>query len=122
MDLCPSPLVHRVGVGGWGEGYQRQLISVLIVGRYVDHGSKVLLLYDDAAANDRDKDTFLLEEAPPGINLFALLNLRPPRNVTELDGWKVIFSKNSSSYNNISSILEVRFVLLYQSISNNFSL
>ena len=118
MDLCPSPLGHRVG----GGGYQRLLIPVLILGRYVDHGSKVLLLYDDAAANDRDKDTFLLEEAPPGINLFALLNLRPPRNVTELDGWKVIFSKNSSSYSNISSILEVRIVLLNQSITNNFSL
>jgi hypothetical protein len=33
--------------------------------------------------------------------------MRPPHNVTQLDGWKVIFSKNSPSYNNISSILDV---------------
>ncbi len=43
-----------------------------------------------------------------GINIFSLLNLPTPPNVTDLEGWRVIFSSNSSNYNNISSILEVR--------------
>ena len=74
----------------------------------MDYISKVLFLYDEAAVNDVNRDTLILEEAPPGINLFALLSLRPPKNVTNFEGWKVIFSKNSSSYYNISTILEVR--------------
>jgi hypothetical protein len=55
------------------------------------------------------RETLVLEEVPLGINVFALLNLRVPPNATQLDGWKVIFSKNSSAYNNISTILEVSF-------------
>jgi hypothetical protein len=68
---------------------------------------KVLLLFDKAAALDVRRETLFLDEAPAGINIFALLNLRAPPNATQLDGWKVIYSRNSSSYHNISTVLQV---------------
>jgi len=87
-----------------------------------------VLLRDSAAARDLDHQTLVLEEVPPGnypveyhclnysnsktfffsgINIFALLKFAVSDNITKLDGWRVIFSSNSSAYGNISSFLEV---------------
>ena len=86
---------------------QKNLSAAMTEGRYIDPVGRVLLLYDRAAAFDLKRETLVLEEVPSGINIFALLNLRVPPNTTNLEEWKVIFSQNSSSYSNISSILEV---------------
>jgi hypothetical protein len=67
-----------------------------------------MLLRDAAAVRDVNHETLVLETAPPGINIFSLLSLPVPGNVTDFEGWKIIFSSNSSSYSNISSILQVR--------------
>ena len=67
-----------------------------------------MLLRDAAAMRDINHETLVLETAPPGINIFSLLNLPAPGNVTDFEGWKIIFSSNSSSYSNISSVLQVR--------------
>jgi hypothetical protein len=77
-------------------------------GRYIDLDEQVMLLYDAAAANDVAHQTLMVETSPAGINIFALLNLPMPPNVTNLEGWKVIMSSNSSSYGNITQILEVK--------------
>ena len=66
-----------------------------------------MFLRDAAAVRDVHHETLVLERVPPGINIFSLLNLPVPPNVTDLEGWRVIFSTNSSNYNNISSVLEV---------------
>jgi hypothetical protein len=55
-----------------------------------------------------------------GINIFSLLNLPAPSNVTEFDGWKVIFSSNSTSYSNISSVLQVG--LFHLSFTSGFDI
>ena len=80
------------------------------VGRYLDPSERVVILYDAAVADDVDRETIVMEEVPAGINIFALLNIRVPGNVTDLDEWKVVFSRNSSTYSNISSLLEVRWM------------
>ena len=79
----------------------------LAEGRYLDIGTRVMFLRDAAAVRDVHHETLVLERVPPGINIFSLLNLPVPPNVTDLEGWRVIFSTNSSNYNNISSVLEV---------------
>ena len=79
----------------------------LAEGRYLDIGTRVMFLRDAAAVRDVHHDTLVLERVPPGINIFSLLNLPVPPNVTDLEDWRVIFSTNSSNYNNISSVLEV---------------
>ena len=66
-----------------------------------------MLLRDAAAVRDVTHETLVLETVPPGINIFSLLNLPVPGNVTDFEGWKVIFSSNSTSYGNISSVLQV---------------
>jgi hypothetical protein len=76
-------------------------------GRYLDPIERVIILYDEAVATDYSFESLVLEEVPPGINIFSLLNLRVPVNVTDLQSWKVIFSKNSLNYSNISTMLEV---------------
>ena len=76
-------------------------------GRYLDPAEHVVILYDRAVATDSNFDSLVLEEVPPGINIFALLNLRVPSNITDLQNWKVLFSKKSSNYSNISTMLEV---------------
>ena len=81
-------------------------------GRYLDVVERVVILYDAAVANDVDRGSVVMEDVPVGINIFALLNLRIPGNVTDLENWKVIFSKNSSTYNNISSMLEVSWAFI----------
>ena len=67
-------------------------------------------MYDAAVADDVERETIVMEEVPAGINIFALLNIRVPGNVTDLEEWKVVFSRNSSTYSNISSLLEVRWM------------
>ena len=67
----------------------------------------MMLLRDAAAVRDVNHETLVLETAPPLINIFSLLNLPVPGNVTDFEGWKIIFSSNSSSYSNISSVLQV---------------
>ena len=79
----------------------------LAEGRYLDIGTRVMFLRDAAAVRDVHHETLVLERVPPGINIFSLLNLPVPPNVTDLEDWRVIFSTNSSNYNNISSVLEV---------------
>jgi hypothetical protein len=75
----------------------------------------VVILYDGAVVTDSSFDSLVLEEIPPGINIFALLNLRIPSNVTDLQNWKVVFSKNSSNYSSISTMLEVsQYLSMFQ--------
>ena len=96
----------------WLVQSQKNTSAPMTEGRYIDPVGRVLLLYDRAAAFDLKRETLVLEEVPVGINIFALLNLRVPPNATNLEGWKVIFSQNSSLYSNISSILEVSQTIL----------
>ena len=78
-------------------------------GRYLDVDEKIVLLYDPAAANDDCHSSLIVETAPPGINLFALLNLPNPPNVTDLESWKVILSTNGSAYRHFGQMIEVSF-------------
>ena len=94
----------------WANWFQSNLTGNLTQvqeGRYLDLQEQIVILYDSAVVNDVHREALVLEEVPPGINVFALLNLRSPPNITHLEGWKVIYSRNSSSYSNISSLLEV---------------
>ena len=63
-------------------------------------------MYDSAAAADDCHDSLVYETAPPGINLFSVLNLPNPPNVTDLQDWRVILSKESS-YMQMNQTLEV---------------
>ena len=85
----------------------------LAEGKYLDTAARVMFLRDAAAVRDVHHETLVLESVPPGINIFSLLNLPVPGNVTDFEGWKIIFSSNSSSYGNISGILEVSQIFLF---------
>jgi hypothetical protein len=85
----------------------------LAEGKYLDTTARVMFLRDAAAVLDVNHETLVLEAVPPGINIFALLNLPVPGNVTDYEGWRIIFSSNSTSYGNISSILEVSVTQIY---------
>jgi hypothetical protein len=91
----------------WFEPIQVSNLTQVKVGRYLDLQERVVILYDAVVAADVFRESLRLEDVPPNINIFSLLNLRIPGNVTDLENWKVIFSKNSSTYSNISSMLEV---------------
>ena len=106
-------LQENVGESWWAQwllyGRRDELgnETQLAEGRYLDIASRVMLLRDAAAVRDVQHETLVLETVPPGINIFSLLNLPTPPNVTDLEGWRVIFSTNSSNYHNISTILQV---------------
>ena len=78
-------------------------------GLYLDRRNRMLVLRDEAAVADENNTSITLEHVPNGINLFTLLNLPVPGNITSLYDWKVVFSNDSFSYGNLSIILQVSF-------------
>ena len=94
----------------WANWFQSNLTGNLTQvreGRYLDLQEQIVILYDSAVVNDVQREALVLEQVPPGINVFALLNVGSPPNISHLEGWKIIYSRNSSSYSNISTLLEV---------------
>ena len=47
------------------------------------------------------------ETVPEGVNIFNMMNLTPPQNVSLLEGWVVMINPNSSKYFNLKSVLDV---------------
>ncbi len=52
--------------------------------------------------------TLVSNPVPKGVNIFALLNLEQPLEVTNLTGWKVIVSDKNNLYPNLLNVFEVR--------------
>ena len=48
------------------------------------------------------------EPVPEGVDIFNLMNLSLPDNVSSLDGWSLVINPNSSEYGKMLGVFAVR--------------
>jgi hypothetical protein len=49
----------------------------------------------------------IAEPVPEGVDIFALMNISAPSNVSLVDNWVVMINPNSSKYQNLKGVLDV---------------
>lgn len=66
------------------------------------------------------------EPVPPGINIFNMMNLTVPDNVSRLENWTILINPKSSKYAKLKSFFQVRcrsffYHMMCHAIGNYFS-
>ena len=76
---------------------------------YLDVTERVVWIRD--AQHEHNMDTFESINVPPDVNIFKLLMIQQPQEVTNISNWKVSINPSHAFYPNISGILEVSIIL-----------
>lgn len=69
----------------------------------IDSIGKIIWIRHDYGAS---KDSYEHIGVPENVNIFKLLSLEQPKNVTDIYDWKVSISPENQLYPNISHVLE----------------
>ena len=70
----------------------------------IDPGLRLIVLNYLSPSPD---SLMVKEPVPPGVDIFSMMNLTVPRNVSRLDGWAIMIHPNSSMYTRLLSAIGV---------------
>lgn len=75
-------------------------------GVVIDIIRRVILIEDENTIHDNS--TLVYNAVPRGVNIFAMLSLEQPEDVTNLTDWKVALSSENPLYYNLTNVIKVK--------------
>ena len=76
----------------------------------LDVNQRVIFI-ENSLYNGLPNNSVVYNSVPKGVNVFALLSLQQPVEVTNLSNWKVALSDLNPIYPNLTHALEVNYTL-----------
>jgi hypothetical protein len=76
----------------------------------IDSIQRIILIEDEFSVEGNGSN-LVYNPVPKGINIFALLNLKQPEEVSNLSNWNVVLSSENPLYPNLQQVFEVCFSL-----------
>ena len=74
-------------------------------GVVIDIIRRVIIIEDENSV--RDNSSLVYNAVPHGVNIFAMLSLEQPEDVTNLTNWRVALSSENPLFYNLTNVLQV---------------